>query len=65
MSKDTLFDRRIVARNISLGRISRKEFDQYLGSLPDVGDRSVPIFSMAQASRHDDDDDDDEEEDEG
>jgi hypothetical protein len=62
MSKDTLFDRRIVARNITFGRISRKELEQYLGGLPDVSDKSVPMFSAAPISREDAYDD---EEDEG
>ena len=57
MSKETLFDRRIVARNIELGRISRKELEQYLGSLPDVGNKSVPMFSMPQPALDQDDED--------
>ncbi len=53
MSKETLFDRRIVGRNIALGRVSRKDFDQYLGSLPDVSEKSVPMFSVTQPPRAD------------
>jgi hypothetical protein len=49
MSKETMFDRRIAARNIGLGRISRKEFEQHLASLPDVSGKSVPLFSSTQS----------------
>ena len=65
MSKETLFDRRIVARNIALGRVSRKEFDQYLSSLVDATERSVPMFSQSQSSLDDDEDEDEDLDDEG
>jgi hypothetical protein len=44
-SKETLFDRRIIARQIKHGRTSRKEFEQYLESLPDVSAKAVPMLS--------------------
>lgn len=44
-SKETLFDRRIIARQIKYGRTSRKELEQYLDSLPDVSSKAVPMLS--------------------
>jgi hypothetical protein len=41
---DGLFDRRVVQRNLKHGRLSRKEFDQYLASLPDASAKAVPMF---------------------
>lgn len=44
-SKEILFDRRVVARQIKSGRTTRKELEQYLESLPDVSGKAVPMFS--------------------
>jgi hypothetical protein len=66
---DGLIDRRVVSRNVKHGRLTRKEFDQYLASLPDVSGKAVPMFSEVRASAIPvspaaDDDDEDEDEDE-
>lgn len=47
---DGLIDRRVVNRNLKHGRLTRKEFDQYLASLPDVSSKAVPMFSEPRAS---------------
>ena len=59
MSKETLFDRRTAARNVGSSRINRKDLEQHLASLPDVGSKSVPIFSSAHIADADDFDDED------
>jgi hypothetical protein len=42
--QDVCFDKRIVARSIQKGRITRKEYEQYLKSLKDATDKAVPMF---------------------
>ena len=62
---ESLFDKRIVQRNVRKNRVSRKEVDQFLKSLPDVAAKAVPVFSPGQpgaAIGNDDDDDDDDDE---
>jgi hypothetical protein len=41
------FDVRIVERNIKRGIITRKEYDRFLKSLPDVGDKVAADDSEA------------------
>jgi len=38
----SLFDRRIVERNIKRGLITRKDYEKFLKSLPDVADKIMP-----------------------
>lgn len=70
---DGLLDRRVVSRNLKHGRLTRKELDQHLASLPDVSGKAVPMFTEGRAApipesaRRDadrlEDEDDDEDED--
>lgn len=39
------FDRRIVNRNIKRGKITRKDYDQFLTGLEDVNDKAVPMYA--------------------
>lgn len=51
MSKqDSLFDRRTVERNIRAGRITRKDYDQYLASLDNVQSKSASLSGEGQPS---------------
>ncbi len=43
MAENKSFDRRIVDRNIKRGRITRKDYDQFLNGLEDVKDKAVPM----------------------
>ena len=36
-------DRRLIERSLRVGKASRKEVDAFLGSLPDVGKKSVEL----------------------
>lgn len=36
--RDTLYDARIVERNIARGKISKEEYEAYLASIPDDAD---------------------------
>jgi hypothetical protein len=36
----TLFDKRVVERNIAKGMVTREEYERLLGSLPDVADQA-------------------------
>ena len=46
MSKiEKLFDKRTVSRNIQKKLVGDKDYDQYLKELPDVTDKSVPMFN--------------------
>jgi hypothetical protein len=42
---ESAFDKRIIARNIKRGKVTRKEYDQVLESLPDVSNKSIAIFT--------------------
>ncbi len=42
--EDFLYDVRIVNRNIRDGAVSKKEYDKYIESLPDVEDKSEPLI---------------------
>ena len=42
---DHLFDKRTVERNLNNGRINRREFESYMGHLPDAKDKSQPLFA--------------------
>ncbi len=48
-SRDALFDRRILARNLKAGKITRKELEQYLTGLPDASARAMPMFGDRDA----------------
>jgi hypothetical protein len=50
---DGLFDRRILARNLKSGKITRKELEQYLASLPDAGPRAMPLFGERDTTPRD------------
>ncbi len=39
-----LFDKRIVQRHIKHQKISAEDYQKFLSDLPDVSDKSVPIF---------------------
>jgi hypothetical protein len=45
---ESVFDKRIVARNLHHKRLSRKEYEQYLASLEDAAEKAVPIFFEAE-----------------
>jgi hypothetical protein len=62
---DGVFDRRVVQRNLKHGRVTRKEYDQYLAGLPDVATKAVPMFFEGRASQIPAIDDDEDPEDEG
>jgi hypothetical protein len=51
MKIDSAFDRRVVQRNLKHGRLTRKEYDQYLAGLPDAAGKAVPMFSEVRASQ--------------
>jgi len=42
--EDFLYDVRIVNRNIRDGAVSKKDYDKYIESLPDVEDKSEPLI---------------------
>ena len=42
-TKDTLFDKRLVERNIRLGLITREEFDKHLKATEDRADQGESI----------------------
>jgi hypothetical protein len=42
--EDFLYDVRIVNRTIRDGAVSKKEYDKYIESLPDVEDKSEPLI---------------------
>ena len=48
---DGLLDRRVVARNLKHGRLTRKEYEAHLASLPDVSTKAVPMFSEARVAQ--------------
>lgn len=56
-----LFDSRTIERNIRKGLITRKDYDKYLKSLPDVTDKIAPADAprSGQAAAGLDDDEDD------
>lgn len=39
---DRMFDKRVVRRNISTGRIQSDDYDRFLNALPDVGENIKP-----------------------
>ena len=41
---DHLFDKRTVTRNLNSGRITKREYDSYMGHLPDAEDKSELLF---------------------
>lgn len=41
---ESLFDKRIVDRNIKREKLTRKEHKQYLKGLPDAAAKAVPMF---------------------
>jgi hypothetical protein len=51
---ESLFDKRIIARNLHHKRLSRKEYEQYLAGLEDVARKAVPIFFEAEERREPD-----------
>ncbi len=56
---ERLMDLRTVQRNIQSGLITKEQYDEYLATLPDVGDNAEALGS----GEDEDDDDDDEDED--
>lgn len=42
---DTLFDKRTVERNLRAGRITRREYEEYLAGLGDATPKSQPLFT--------------------
>lgn len=48
---DVSYDKRIVARSIKKGRITRKEYEQYLKGLKDATEKAVPMFWDEQPER--------------
>jgi len=42
-----VFDVRHIDRNMKRGLLSRKEYDKFLKSLPDVKDKAAPMGDMA------------------
>ena len=51
MIEEKLYDRRIVARNIKRGRISAKEYEQFLKGLEDVKDKCVPMSGEEESEQ--------------
>ncbi|MFH2009240.1 MAG: hypothetical protein ABI333_21805 [bacterium] len=47
---DSLFDKRIISRNIHRGRVTRKEYEQFLKGLADTTNKAVPMFSDEERS---------------
>ena len=41
---ESYFDKRTVNRNVHNKRITRQEYEQYLATLEDAADKSVPVF---------------------
>jgi len=39
-----LFDSRTVERNLKNGRITRREYESFMGHLPDTASKSEPLF---------------------
>lgn len=62
-----LFDLRTLERNIKKGLITRKDYEKYLKSLPDVATQVAPAVDvhMSDDAGDDDDLDDDDDDDEG
>jgi hypothetical protein len=44
-TNETNYDKRIVARNIKRGVVTKEEYEQFLQNLSDASDKAVPIFS--------------------
>jgi hypothetical protein len=42
-NKEVLFDKRVVERNIARGLITREEYNQYLESLEDASEQTIPV----------------------
>ncbi len=64
MSKsETLYDRRIIARSLKAGRISKKEYEQYLAGLQDASVKSAPLLGAAAELPEDDLEDEQDEQD--
>lgn len=46
-----IFDRRIASRNIERGKITQKEYDNFIKRLPDVSKKAVPLFDEEEEQR--------------
>jgi hypothetical protein len=55
-----LFDNRTIERSIRKGLITRKDYEKFLKSLPDVSEKMAPADAINLADDDDDDDDIDE-----
>jgi len=44
LKQETMFDKRIVARNLKRNKINRKDYEAYLKGLKDVKDKAVQVF---------------------
>ena len=40
---ESLVDKRVVERNISKGRVDKKDYDKHLESLPDVAENAAEV----------------------
>lgn len=58
---ETLFDSRVVERNIEKGLITREDYDAYLGGLDDLADDAVDIESEYEVGVLDDEEDEEDE----
>ena len=54
MSKknESLYDKRIVERNIRRSAITRKDYETYISKLPDVRDKAVRVFGEDDRTPH-------------
>lgn len=49
--QDTIFDKRVVRRNIKRNLLTGKEYEQYLKSLKDAKEKAVPMLSEEERQR--------------
>lgn len=43
LSKDYLYDVRLLERHVAQGRVGRRQLDEHLAKLPDLADQADPV----------------------